>query len=625
MALAGLIMGLEEGLRAAGESARAAVGAGGKAGAETGAQAGLRSSMASLKSKLKSEASTAAEDGAKLVKARSNTDSFESNKPSPAWLEGGDTEKTAKPPAEPPKSEQEAEQKPEPPASSAGTDAKPQAPLSNGQLDEVPIKESSGTTGQAEKEAWGVNAAKAGSQETNAEPIEKGSTHKMSGTSPTNKIQDERTVNLKDKGADLGFSEHPLDLKKINSNLYQERGIRHRRIQSFERFKSEFRQFYQNKFKEVEAFQREQAEIQSRRFKRNRPPAADMYEFSNGNKYKPEQVLSVLKGHLEETPLSSDLSASEAKGILADVHLEAEAQFKSDLERFSADLGEKVGADNALAAANRLMQRETVLTPKEQEAVWEALQVIKKQIKPKLLYRQLIKAKPREQMSKEELGFIDNFEVRSKALEQSFPRNKEMGYIGFDEKMQPGFIYEATARSPLSNLEHSVVNKDIDPKLTENLAHFKKQWDQYEKEYNSTWSVRIRSLLGLDTHIAKVNEFWKHLSTHVNSSFPIPTKEAESIVNRINTTHVLGDNLEIGAGVCRHKALLAKFLADELGYGKDIALISGKIPGEGHTWNFIRIDDQIFLFDIHNSLFEPWTEQLSQIYSFDKSAISFDK
>lgn len=58
-----------------------------------------------------------------------------------------------------------------------------------------------------------------------------------------------------------------------------------------------------------------------------------------------------------------------------------------------------------------------------------------------------------------------------------------------------------------------------------------------------------------------------------------------------------------GAGVCRHKALLAKALGDEIGL--DISLIrgdfyNGLLP-ESHIWNELKLGNSYFLFDVEQS------------------------
>ena len=46
----------------------------------------------------------------------------------------------------------------------------------------------------------------------------------------------------------------------------------------------------------------------------------------------------------------------------------------------------------------------------------------------------------------------------------------------------------------------------------------------------------------------------------------------------------------VGSGVCRHRALLFKVLADEAGL--DVALVRGNLRSTGgHTWNELRLND----------------------------------
>jgi|GEM_PF-7080319 len=414
-------------------------------------------------------------------------------------------------------------------------------------------------------------------------------------------------------------------LKSMNEKLYQQRHAKTRQCQVLERLKTEFKEFYVDKLKDVEEFDREQIEIQRRleRRKRTRSADAGLYELSSGRKYSPQDVIAVLKAHLENRPIS-ELNISNGDYILQDIHAEAEAFFQPSLEDLATSMSGsvKVDAHNVFEVADKVIEQKKALTPEEKDLQQKALQVLKKEVMPKLFYRRLKKAIPEAQMSNEARSFVDSFESRSRSLAQSFPVNTKPGFIDFDNKLEPGYIYEASGRSPLSNQEHIVVNKGIDPQLARNFKQFDDKWKQTEKAYNSAWSTSLKRLLGYNIRTEKDSLFWKSLMAHVDTSFALPAKYADSIADNIRMTHLLGDNIETGAGICRHKALLAKHHADELGYGHDMALIGGELErGNGHAWNFVRMDGRLYLFDAHNALFEPWTEELSKTFIFDKSAI----
>lgn len=58
---------------------------------------------------------------------------------------------------------------------------------------------------------------------------------------------------------------------------------------------------------------------------------------------------------------------------------------------------------------------------------------------------------------------------------------------------------------------------------------------------------------------------------------------------------LLGDIINSGAGVCRHRALLTKVLADEVNMG--CRIVHGYYDGGGHAWNEIITKGDTYLFD----------------------------
>ena len=80
---------------------------------------------------------------------------------------------------------------------------------------------------------------------------------------------------------------------------------------------------------------------------------------------------------------------------------------------------------------------------------------------------------------------------------------------------------------------------------------------------------------------------------------------------------LIGDVTRIcGAGVCRHRALLFKILADEAGL--DVALVRGNFGDaqrrEGHAWNELHLKDgRRFLVDVMHRRFELLTPEGSEV------------
>jgi hypothetical protein len=80
---------------------------------------------------------------------------------------------------------------------------------------------------------------------------------------------------------------------------------------------------------------------------------------------------------------------------------------------------------------------------------------------------------------------------------------------------------------------------------------------------------------------------------------------------------LIGDVTRLcGAGVCRHRALLFKILADEAGL--DVALVRGNFGDaqhrEGHAWNELHLKDgRRYLVDVMHRRFELLSPERSEV------------
>lgn len=69
---------------------------------------------------------------------------------------------------------------------------------------------------------------------------------------------------------------------------------------------------------------------------------------------------------------------------------------------------------------------------------------------------------------------------------------------------------------------------------------------------------------------------------------------------------LLGDIINSGAGVCRHRSILTKLLADEVGLKS--RMVQGYFGGCGHAWNEIITKNETYLFDaMHGNIFNVTT------------------
>lgn len=82
-----------------------------------------------------------------------------------------------------------------------------------------------------------------------------------------------------------------------------------------------------------------------------------------------------------------------------------------------------------------------------------------------------------------------------------------------------------------------------------------------------------------------------------------------------NKAYYLGDIVNSGAGVCRHRALLAKVLGDSIGL--DISLVRGYFAGNPHAWNEITFyNGETVILDIMHRKIINIAENPHQAYSY---------
>lgn len=132
-----------------------------------------------------------------------------------------------------------------------------------------------------------------------------------------------------------------------------------------------------------------------------------------------------------------------------------------------------------------------------------------------------------------------------------------------------------------------VVDRNLDKTLCQSIDAFKNR-------------LNAKKL----TDEEKINELMKY----VDEVFSVSKSGAETskLVTNMHSPEqlevLLGDILNSGAGVCRHRSLFTKVLADEIGLST--RMIQGYYGGGGHAWNEIVTKGNTYLFDaMHGNIF----------------------
>lgn len=177
------------------------------------------------------------------------------------------------------------------------------------------------------------------------------------------------------------------------------------------------------------------------------------------------------------------------------------------------------------------------------------------------------------------------------SAEQSNKLAKEI--INENEHLFDGFRYSGShavfndlGRNIANNTngaEVVILDRTLDDTLKKTVDTFKNRI----KNRNLSEQEKMNELMNFVDEVFSVNK-----SRIVTDELTAILKTNSPIPNEV----LMGELLNSGAGVCRHRSLLTKFLADEIGLQSKI--IHGYYRQGGHAWNEIITKDGTYLFDV---------------------------
>lgn len=193
------------------------------------------------------------------------------------------------------------------------------------------------------------------------------------------------------------------------------------------------------------------------------------------------------------------------------------------------------------------------------------------------------------------------------------------GYLDFDEKMPDGFydggrqttfVIEGDKMNPESSREIVVLSQDLDPAL--------KMISAKAKEF-------IGKVGDLETKI-------KMLAMFVSNKFggsqfyndkefdlvKVCEKEIEALTDAKSKTRYMQLGY-LNHGVCRHRSLLFKYLADRL----DIPsrLVRGDY-GSAHAWNVVKLADKYYVVDVMHDPTQIFEENSSKAQIYKRKGLN---
>ncbi len=137
------------------------------------------------------------------------------------------------------------------------------------------------------------------------------------------------------------------------------------------------------------------------------------------------------------------------------------------------------------------------------------------------------------------------------------------------------------------NQEIIVIDKTLDETLVKTINTFKNRI--YGKTL--TEEQKIKELMKFVDEVFSVSKSGEETSKYVAN---IMTGQQAEVL--------LGDIINSGAGMCRHRALLTKLLADEVNI--KCRFVQGYYNSGGHAWNEIITKGDTYLFDaMHGNIF----------------------
>ena len=137
------------------------------------------------------------------------------------------------------------------------------------------------------------------------------------------------------------------------------------------------------------------------------------------------------------------------------------------------------------------------------------------------------------------------------------------------------------------NQEIVVLDRTLDKKLVKTIEIFNNRI----KGKNLTEEQKVDELMKFVDEVFSVSKSGEQTSKYVTNMM----KEQQVEV-------LLGDIINSGAGMCRHRALLTKVLADETKI--KCRMVHGYYNGGGHAWNEIKTQTDTYLFDaMHGNVF----------------------
>lgn len=198
---------------------------------------------------------------------------------------------------------------------------------------------------------------------------------------------------------------------------------------------------------------------------------------------------------------------------------------------------------------------------------------------------------------KPQIHYEGTLPTSRQGIEQSNKLAKEV--ISENEHLIDGFRYcgpnaifdscgRNISRFRNGNQEIVILDRTLDKKLVKTLETFNNRI----KGKNLTEEQKLDELMKFVDEVFSVSKSGEQTSKYV----------ATNLMKAQQVEVLLGDIINSGAGMCRHRALLTKILADEMKI--KCRMVHGYYNGGGHAWNEIITKTDTYLFDaMHGNVF----------------------
>lgn len=289
-------------------------------------------------------------------------------------------------------------------------------------------------------------------------------------------------------------------------------------------------------------------------------------------------------------------------------NLKQEKAAKEDTKFCLADAGNTIvfKRDSETRQLSRMMIKTDMQRLKQQDRKLKKLQAMQLRIQKNaadMIRNQWLKS--REKLANMAPEAKLQIREQSRMAQAQSRQLFETGTIEYDQKLQDGLVVNSNSKGGFDNTERLVLEKQSDAGLIRflNSSNVK----QLKASVPSAGATSAQEKCFLQKTMDTVNQQYGQFPYQVAIGLYEKSGSHNALYDEFGIKVPLGNTLDAGAGVCRHRSMTAKVLFDEMNI--KASLHSGSVRcdtgnSSGHMWNRIKMPSQReYLYDaMHNKI-----------------------